>query len=315
MNTKTAPRVSGLNGFGLTVPDLEVGKQFYTTFGLNARESGDSLRIRSPGRQNDEIILSTAAHKRLHHVSFYVPPDSLGTFADHLRKWDLDPTDKAPHGFERDGLWFRDLWGTWVNLEPRLAQPDPVVVLPDYNFGGQANRVDVNLWQTLEKTRGPAPLRLGHILIFTPDWQHAEQFYTQALGLRPTDRIAGKGVFMNAGEGVVDHHCFALLQSTHRGLQHASFYVGSMDDIGYGAWHMRNAGFDETFGPGRHAIASNLFEYFRDPWGSWIEYYSDMDKVTEQWACRDWKSLPYTWGPRWSPEFWSDVMNGNFEPK
>ncbi|CAM5187908.1 hypothetical protein CDEF62S_02648 [Castellaniella defragrans] len=306
--------VSGLNGFGLEVPDLQVAQKFYTTFGLEASARGEALIVRSPGRLNEEIVLVQGPHKRLHHVSFSVAPGALGGLVDRLRQAGLEVQDRVPAGGVRPGAWFRDPWGTWMHLEARDTQPDALVALPAYNLGGQHARVDVNLWQELEHQRGARPLKLGHILIFTPEWQKAEQFFTRWLGLRATDRIAGKGVFMNAGEGVVDHHCFALLQSSHRGLQHASFYVPSFDDIGFGAWHMRESGYAELFGPGRHAIASNLFEYFRDPWGSWIEYYSDMDKVTPRWECRDWRSLPYTWGPRWSPEFWSDEMNGNFEP-
>ncbi|HEX7386626.1 MAG TPA: VOC family protein [Castellaniella sp.] len=309
------PRVMGLNGFGLEVPDLQEARRFYETFGLQAREEGDALLLRCPGRLNDEVVLIQGAKKRLHHVSFLVSPAALGVFADRLRAQGMAPTEASPVAGTRAGLWFKDPWGTRINLHPGELQPEPVVALPEYNLGGQIRRVDVNLWQALEPTRGRRPLRLGHILIFTPDWEKAERFFTEVLGLRPTDRIAGKGVFMNAGEGIVDHHCFALIQSSHRGLQHASFYVASFDDIGFGAWHMRESGYRELFGPGRHAIASNLFEYFRDPWGSWIEYYSDMDKVTSHWVCRDWRSLPYTWGPQWSPEFWSDEMNGNFEPE
>lgn len=313
MGTLSMPHVLGLNGFGLVVPDLAVAERFYTAFGLEKHAAGGGLAFSCRGRRNDEILLAQGPRKRLHHVSFHVLPESLGPFADRLRAEGLTPGETAPEGFARPGLWFRDPWGTWLNLDPTPMQAEPVIALPEYNFGGQIRRVDVNLWQELERDRKPAPLRLGHVLIFTPEWEKAEQFFSGVLGLRATDRIAGKGVFMNAGDGTVDHHCFAMIQSTHRGLQHASFYVGGFDAIGFAAWHMRESGYRDTFGPGRHAIASNLFQYFRDPWGSWVEYYSDMDKITENWVCRDWKSLPYTWGPEWSPEFWGNVMNGNLE--
>ena len=120
---------------------------------------------------------------------------------------------------------------------------------------------------------------------------------------------------MAAGSGVIDHHCFGLVPSTHRGFQHASFKVDSIDDIGFGAWRMNKAGYKEAFGPGRHALASNLFHYTRDPWGSWIEYYADMDRISDAWQTRDWSELPYVWGPEWAPEFWGKEMNGNFEPR
>ena len=46
-----------------------------------------------------------------------------------------------------------------------------------------------------------------------------------------------------------------------------------------------------------------------------IEYHADMDKITDQWTCRDWDDLPYIWGPDWSPEFWGQEMNANLEPR
>ena len=168
-------------------------------------------------------------------------------------------------------------------------------------------------WRALN--RDPKPQRLGHMLMFTPDYEKSEAFFTEVLGLRTTDRAKGKVSFMAAGNGVIDHHCFGLIPSTHRGFQHASFKVGGIDDIGFGAWRMRSAGYRESFGPGRHALASNLFHYFRDPWGSWIEYYADMDRISDKWECRDWQELPYVWGPEWAPEFWGKEMNGNFEPR
>ena len=143
----------------------------------------------------------------------------------------------------------------------------------------------------------------------------AERFLCDVLGLRVADRAVGKVSFLAAGEGVIDHHCFGLVHSTHRGFQHASFQVGGIDDIGLGAWRMREAGYRDSFGPGRHALASNLFQYVRDPWGSWVEYYADMDKISERWVSRDWSVLPYIWGPEWSPEFWGGEMNANLEPR
>jgi catechol-2,3-dioxygenase len=152
-------------------------------------------------------------------------------------------------------------------------------------------------------------------LLFTGDFEQAESWLCQALGLRVSDRAAGKVSFLSGGTGVRDHHCFGLINSTHRGFQHSSFHVDSFDDIGFGSWQMRQAGFADQFGLGRHALASNLFLYVRDPWGSWLEYYTDMDKISEAWVARDWKELPYVWGPTWSPEFWANEMNANLEPR
>lgn len=307
------PKVLGLCGFGLEVPDVGTARRFYEAFGLQVRPSEPALSFGCPGRGDAELVVIAGRQKRLHHVSFFIAPEAKDAFADKLRRAGLAMSETAPTGATRRGLWFQDPWGMWINLNTARPQPPAPVALPASNLGGQSARVDVNLWQELDKNR--PPLRIGHMLIFTADWQRAESFFADVLGLRTTDRAKGKVAFMAAGDGVTDHHCFGLINSSHRGFQHASFQVAGFDDIGYGAWRMRAAGYKEAFGPGRHAIASNLFHYTRDPWGSWIEYYADMDKITARWQCRDWESLPYTWGPEWSPEFWNGEMNANLEPR
>ncbi|MEC3766050.1 VOC family protein [Cupriavidus sp. SS-3] len=312
------PKVLGLNGFGLEVPDLAAARTFYETFGLEVAaqpgpdQPSGALRLRSPGRSNDELVLVPGSAKRLHHLSFYFDPLQRDAFADRLGRAGLAVRDQPPPGGGRDGLWFQDPWGTWIHLCPQLPastrrrEGGP-------GDAGWAARVDVAAWQALEAPRPPR--KLGHVLIFTPQLAEAERFLCDVLGLRVADRAVGKVSFLAAGEGVIDHHCFGLVHSTHRGFQHASFQVGGIDDIGLGAWRMREAGYRDSFGPGRHALASNLFQYVRDPWGSWVEYYADMDKISERWVSRDWSVLPYIWGPEWSPEFWGGEMNANLEPR
>lgn len=311
----TDPKVTGLCGFGLEVPELAEAQRFYETFGLAAQRSEETLLLACPGRRDPEIVITESRQKRMNHISFFIAPEHESAFADKLRRAGLAVTDAPPPGGGRAGLWFQDPWGTWINLNPAHPAPTPQIALPPANLGGRGDRVDVNLWQELDKNRNRPPLRIGHMLIFTQDWERAEGFFANVLGLRTTDRGKGKVAFMAAGDGITDHHCFGLINSSHRGFQHASFQVVALDDLGYGAWRLRAAGYKEAFGPGRHAIASNLFHYTRDPWGSWVEYYADMDKITERWQCRDWESLPYTWGPEWSPEFWNGEMNANLEPR
>lgn len=306
------PMLMGLNGFGLEVPDLTVARAFYVAFGLDITSGEDVLTVNSPGRNQGEGILLQGTQKKLHHVSFYTDPAMLAPFADRLRAYGLEVTDSGPLSALRPGLWFQDPWGTWIHITGQApAAPRAETNLPG-NDPNTAHRVDIALWREHQAAR--PPLRLGHMLMFTPDWEKAEAFFCDILGMRVSDRAAGKVSFLAAGHGVIDHHCFGLINSSHRGYQHASFQVPGMDDIGYGAWQMADAGFRDSFGPGRHAIASNLFHYFRDPWGSWVEYYADMDKISDKWVSQDWSNLPYVWGPEWSPEFWGGEMNANLEP-
>lgn len=299
--------VQYLAGYGLEVPDLDTAEKFYGAFGLSAARKDQALEMRSRANQApDIVVVQGGAQKRLHHLSFAVLEADMPRFHDHLGKLGVAPT-APPFGQIRPGLWFQDPWGTWINLTPvQSPRVEPVEdkVVPA--------RVDRHLWRELN--RDIRPNRLGHLLIFTPDWEKAQAFFQQALGLITSDRAAGKVAFMAGGRGLRDHHCFGLINGTHRGFQHSSFQVDTIDDIGFGALQMSKAGYDDGFGVGRHALASNLFFYVRDPWGSWVEYYADMDKITDAWNPQDWNDLPYIW-PSWAPEFWAHEMNANHEPR
>jgi catechol 2,3-dioxygenase-like lactoylglutathione lyase family enzyme len=304
-------RVHHLAGYGLEVPDLTVADQFFTAFGLNSQAPGGTLQLVTDrgleaGTPPEIVVLKGATEKRLHHLSFATEPSDLPLFEEHLHAMGVR-TVTPPFGAIRPGLWFQDPWGTWVNLVPvpAMAQeiPEPVTITP---------RVDRHLWQELRKP--VRPNKLGHMLMFTQDWEQTEAFYLKALGLRVTDRAVGKTSFISAGTGIRDHHCFGLIKSTHRGFQHGSFHVDSIDQVGLGGLQLYKAGYKEGFGVGRHMLSSNLFHYTRDPWGTWIEYYADMDKISEAWQPKDWTDLPYIW-PNWSPEFWTHEMNANQETR
>ena len=47
---------------------------------------------------------------------------------------------------------------------------------------------------------------------------------------------------------------------------------------------------------GRHTIGSNFFHYNPDPWGSWIEWFSDIDQIDDCWVASDWDVPPHLWG-------------------
>lgn len=291
-------KATGLLHIGLQVPRLEVGKTFYEDFGMRAEEQSTTLTLRCPGRDQDQLVLSEGRDKRLRHVAFSVPPGSLDEFQRSLERAGVALIDEPP-GSPPGGLWLRDPDGGPVNL--REEKPSDTVH-PDrrHNHGSDVQRVDEAWWPTVLDLQ-PAPRRLGHTLFFTPDLARAERFYTTVLGFRVSDRIPGIGVFLNVGSG--DHHVFGFLASSHRGLHHASFEVTGLDDIVMGARTMADRGHQLQWGLGRHTLGSNLFQYVRDPWGSWVEYFSDIDKITDGWQPRDWDGPPAVWCPLMPEEF------------
>jgi len=301
--------INGLLGFGLAVPNLAAAEKFYGAFGLEIGSRDGALVMRSPGRAHDEGILIEGAVKRLHHVAFSVAAEAYDATLARVKARGIRVQDEPPKGVPRGGSWFEDPWGTWVNLSLEPLGPSRTAQDLGNNTGGRAERKDAALWQ--ETDRNPKPLRLGHIIIYNSDALATEKFYAEVIGLRVSDRVKGRITFMAGTNG--DHHCFGVAASTHRGYQHASFEVSGIDAIAFGAQRMYDRGYQEAYGPGRHAVASNLFHYTRDPWGSWIEYYADMDKITERWVARDWDTPPVIWGPHVAPTFFRDALFNNTE--
>jgi catechol-2,3-dioxygenase len=202
------------------------------------------------------------------------------------------PVIEPPPGAAEAGLWIRDPDGTAVQLLDEAQAPARPAAEVLVNVGGSRQRIGVAQWQ--QATRDVMPRRLGHTLLFTAQPEQMTAFYTEVLGLRVSDRIRGLVTFLNAGPG--DHHIFGFIASSHRGFHHASFEVPSIDAIALGADRMRAAGRQAGWGLGRHTIGSNFFHYNPDPWGSWIEWFSDIDQIDDHWVARDWQVPPHLWG-------------------
>jgi catechol 2,3-dioxygenase-like lactoylglutathione lyase family enzyme len=284
--------ITGLHHYALEVPDLEMAEGFLQDFGLETGEKDGSLVAMCPGRDQEQVQLLQAPAKRLHHVSFTVAPGSIDTIREALDRVGVKEIE-PPAGATEAGLRIRDPDGTAVQLLDEVqAQPRPAEEVL-VNIGGTRQRINVAQWT--KATTDVLPRRLGHSLLFTAQPKRMTEFYTRVLGLRLSDTIHGDLVtFLNAGPG--DHHIFGFISSTHRGFHHASFEVPSIDAIAVGADRMRAMGHDAGWGLGRHTIGSNFFHYNPDPWGSWIEWFSDIDQIDDCWVAGDWDVPPHLWG-------------------
>jgi catechol 2,3-dioxygenase-like lactoylglutathione lyase family enzyme len=283
--------ISGLHHYALEVPDLEVADGFLQDFGLETGEKDGTLVAQCPGRNQEQVRLLEAPAKRLHHVSFTLRPGTLDAVREALERAGA-PVIEAPAGATGDGLWIRDPDGTAVQLLDEAQAPARPAAEVLVNVGGSRQRIGVAQWQ--QATQDVMPRRLGHTLLFTAQPEQMTAFYTEALGLRVSDRIHDLVTFLNAGPG--DHHIFGFIASSHRGFHHASFEVPSIDAIALGADRMRARGRQAGWGLGRHTIGSNFFHYNPDPWGSWIEWFSDIDQIDDRWVARDWQVPPHLWG-------------------
>lgn len=294
--------ISSLHHYALQVPDLEVADGFLQGFGLETAEKDGSLVARCTGREQDQVRLVPGPAKRLHHVSFTLRPGTADAVRESLERAGT-PVVEPPAGATEEGLWVRDPDGTAVQLLDEPPAPARPVAEVLTNSGASRQRIGTALWQ--QATQDVLPRRLGHTLLFTAQPEEMTGFYTDVLGLRVSDRIHGLVTFLNAGPG--DHHVFGFIASSHRGFHHASFEVPSIDAIALGADRMRAKGREAGWGLGRHTIGSNFFHYNPDPWGSWIEWFSDIDQIDDCWVAGDWDAPPHLWGAPPPETFLSNV--------
>lgn len=285
--------VHSLNHFSLSVPDLAVAEAFYRTAGLSTTTEGDILVL---GTANGLTVgqLCAGPHKALHHLSFGIFPEDLDDFAARLRNFGVG-TERPMMSRFHDALWFRDPDGNLIEVAvaPRTTPSEKSPMLVEFQPSGTRTAQNI--------ARSVAPTRLGHVLLFATDVERSITFYERTLGLRLSDRSGDLVAFMHTPHGS-DHHILAFAKSHHRAFHHASFDVGSPDRIGIGAMQMAAKGYERGWGLGRHVAGSNFFHYVQDPWGSFIEYFCDIDYVPAgmTWQAQD---LPpeqalYLWGPQ-----------------
>jgi len=286
--------VQSLLAYALTIPDLEAGRRFYTTFGLLPEERDHGLAFRCEGRAQDQVFLVEGKRKRLNHLRFGTDAAGMAAIRARMQQHGV-PEVETPHNAFGGGLWLRDPDGHAVNV--RLEQPQPWRSAPEIRFNSPGHYE--------RKGRGCPPShtvrphRLGHVLLHSPDHERMVGFYTSILGMRLTDRVPGIIAFMHLARGG-DHHVVALLKDQRPGFHHASFEVGSIDQIGIGAANVIGAGYRNGWGFGRHVLGSNFFHYVRDPWNSMAEYFCDIDQIPADGSWRaedhDASDALYRWG-------------------
>jgi catechol 2,3-dioxygenase-like lactoylglutathione lyase family enzyme len=193
----------------------------------------------------------------------------------------VEPLD-GPGGGRR--VRFTDPDGFSVEVvhgrEPAAPLPAPRA-LP-YNTGHEHRRVN----QLQRVARGPARVkRLGHCVLRVADFARSEAWYRKRFGFLRSDEVyVGERenvvtAFLRCdrGELPVDHHTFLCVGLGEPGFDHAAFEVEDIDAVMLGHEHLRDAGHTHHAGIGRHVLGSQVFDYWRDPWGHVLEHFTDGD--------------------------------------
>ena len=136
--------------------------------------------------------------------------------------------------------------------------------------------------------------RLGHCVINVKDFRASEAWYKQHFGLITSDEIYlgseenAFGAFMRCDRGDLpaDHHTLFMLGTGTPKFNHVAFEVVDTDDLMAGHYFLKSKNYAHEWGVGRHVLGSQIFDYWRDPWGHAIEHWTDGDLLTASWGSR-----------------------------
>jgi catechol 2,3-dioxygenase-like lactoylglutathione lyase family enzyme len=170
----------------------------------------------------------------------------------------------------RDALRFADPEGYGVELVPYSEPEDrrPYVA----RTGGDA--------------LAGAPRRVGHANMLVSDAKALAAFYADALGLRVSDWIGDGAVWLRSG---ALHHELAMLEKSPSHFHHVAFELIDFAQMRETLDHVAQRGRWVAWGPGRHAMAQNLFSYVRMPEEDcFVELYCDMEILPDDHAPRAW---------------------------
>jgi len=263
-------------------PDLDAMEKFGLDFGLvvTAREDG-------------ALYLRASDPAPYLHVTEVGEAGFVGAGFEAASEEDLVAASKmdgasgvekidAPGGGQR--VRFTDPDGFVIDVvHGRERLPAlPVPTTSGVNRGSDRHRFG----QVHRPPSGPSSVkRLGHFVIRVSDYRRSEEWYKSRFGFLSSDEIyLGEPenvvtAFMRCdrGQEYSDHHTLLCVGLGEPGFDHAAFEVEDVDSLMAGHDHLTAAGYDHHAGVGRHVLGSQIFDYWRDPWGHVVEHFTDGD--------------------------------------
>jgi catechol 2,3-dioxygenase-like lactoylglutathione lyase family enzyme len=141
------------------------------------------------------------------------------------------------------------------------------------------------------------PRKLGHVNYLTSDAPRIEQWYVSTLGFTTTDWIGDGAVWLHVNK---DHHALAFLDKGFAHIHHLAFELVDWGELRVALDHLGQHRYPVTWGPGRHAMAQNLFAYIRMPQEElFVELFADLEQLESDHVVRHFPDDPHgsnVWG-------------------
>lgn len=273
------------------VTDLARMESFLRDFGMHPAVPCDGRRLLMRGSGADPYIyeavlgescrflgagIRVASRKHLERLSSLPgsgPIESVSEVPDGGERVRM----RMPDGFEIDAL-FGGAADRVESAAPRLGFNDA----HDKPRKNRAVRVSREAWPVV---------RLGHFVLHVTDHDAAVAWLRERFGLVASDylgapndpgHVVGSFLRVAAGRNWVDHHCMLVLGTPEAGVHHCSFEMDSLDAVMCAHDFLLERGYTLDCGVGRHLLGSQIFDYWRDPFGFRIEHYTDGDVVNDE---------------------------------
>ncbi len=262
-------------------PDLEAMKRFLSDFGLVVNEHADVLYARGTDT-SPYLHVTEEGEAGFRGVAF--DAGSSEDLAAAAKLEGASPIEKidAPGGGRRVRFTDPDGFNVEVVHGREQLAALPVRGASPLNFGSQRRRHG-----ELQRVQaGPSCVkRLGHVVLRVSDFRRSEAWYKERFGFLSSDEVyIGEPenvitAFMRCdrGDEYTDHHTLLCVGVGEVGFDHAAFEVEDIDAVMLGHDHLKRAGYEHHAGIGRHVLGSQVFDYWRDPWGHVHEHFTDGD--------------------------------------
>lgn len=276
-------KVTDLAWGRLQSPSLDQAEEFLTNFGLaRAERTANALYMRGTDPLHHCHVTHLGAPKFVGLAFYVADEDDLKRFAKAPGASGIEHLDE-PGGGKR--VRVADPHGFQMEVVHGLA---PVAALPVNQYAvNTGSRKNMRAGKLQRVKRGPSQVkRVAHAVIMTPGAKERIKWYREMFGLISSDEVyagAPDNIIasfnrVDRGETFVDHHTFLCIEGPNAGLNHLSFEVESIDDVMLGHEHLRGMGkYEHVWGIGRHVLGSQVYDYWKDPWGRVHEHWTDTD--------------------------------------
>ncbi|WOR15243.1 VOC family protein [Hyphomonas sp. FCG-A18] len=267
-----------------SAPDLGKMQTFLTEFGLDTWRAGDG---RLYARASDGIPFNHVTEKgQAGFQGLGLRAESVEDLQKLAASEEVEIQElPTPGGGKYICLKDPDGFLVEVVAGQEFTEPSAVPTEPPRNSAAVKTRHR----QAVRLNAGPSHvLRLGHCVLNVSDFRTSERWYKERFGFITSDEIEAAsglaiGAFMRCdrGDQPTDHHTLFLAQLPQKpGYMHAAFEVAGLDDLMLGHAHLKSNNRKAAWGVGRHILGSQIFDYWKDPWGHELEHWTDGDLFT-----------------------------------